>query len=104
MDEYRGFPPVQLCEDRIELGIPEVDAMVVGQKAHTVRVEVVKDMGELGQRSLDVGKRQGGPVPELLGILLLEVVGVLVAVSRHSASLRILPGLEVRLRNTHNRF
>jgi len=68
VDEDGRASPIQLREHRVECGVSEVCAVVVGDQDEPVRVEVVERMVDLGEGGVGLAQRQGRQQPEPGGL------------------------------------
>ena len=69
VDEDAGAAPVELVEHRIPRRVAEVGAVDVGEQDEPVDVEVVDAVRDLGDRGVDVGKRERAEQTEATGMV-----------------------------------
>ena len=72
MHEDDGFAFVEVREHGREEGIPEVDAVVVGEEGDAVGVELVERAVDFGDALLDQREGNGGEEADAGGVFLLE--------------------------------
>jgi len=75
VDEHERTAAVELGHHRVEVGVAQIGAPVIGQQDHPVGPQVVVGMSDGGEGSVHIGQRQRrehaepvGPVLDQLGV------------------------------------
>ena len=103
VDEHAGTAPVELAEHRVPDRVAEVGPVDVGEQDEPVDVEVVDAVRDLGDRGVDVRKRERAEQPEAAGVVDDRASAGLVHLAGQVARGRLVGEVDARGRDRQER-